>query len=165
MADIRNSTAAIPIDTRFDGFLFAVIGQSKSGMAITVMSALARLNFDPWTKAAELSALSNVAAAHKLKSLVVGLPDFIPTDSESSAIDRLVILLPDCGTVHKRAEAASFGILTNARMLIVYVTLLAVMFGAEHLWDSTKSQNQAAGLSATVPGAVPSAASQVKSDH
>ena len=42
----------------FDDFLYAAIDTDKDEMPLSVLSALARLNVDPWEEAAELSELS-----------------------------------------------------------------------------------------------------------
>jgi hypothetical protein len=41
----------------FDEFLSASIVEEKNGMALSVMSAFARRNVDPWQEAARLSQL------------------------------------------------------------------------------------------------------------
>ncbi len=43
------------VHSEFNDFLFALVGQEKSGMQLTVLSALARFGFDPWREAARLS--------------------------------------------------------------------------------------------------------------
>ena len=58
----------------FDNFLFALIGADRNHMPVSVLSALARLDVDPWEVAAELTELSKDAAAHKLASLFARLP-------------------------------------------------------------------------------------------
>ena len=131
-----NSASAIHRDTRFDEFLFTAIGEDKNGMCVTVLTALARLNFDPWKKAAELSGLSGDAARKTLGALIAKLPDLSSPRSESETIDRLVDLLP----MRQRAPAfdrtSGFDVLTNVRAFIVYVTLMGVMLGAYHLWEN-----------------------------
>jgi len=64
-------------------------------MALSVLSALARLNVDPWREAAELSELPRDAAAKRLTKLVARLPvgAWAPKDCEPIA-DRLIQLLP-----------------------------------------------------------------------
>jgi hypothetical protein len=47
----------------FDDFLYAPIGADGVEMPLSVLSALARLDVDPWTEAAELSELPKGAAA------------------------------------------------------------------------------------------------------
>ncbi len=48
-----NSNA--PLGSEFDNFLFAPIGVDKNGMVLSVVSALARLDVDPWEEAEELA--------------------------------------------------------------------------------------------------------------
>jgi hypothetical protein len=47
----------------FDDFFYAPIGADGVEMPLSVLSALARLDVDPWTEAAELSELPKGAAA------------------------------------------------------------------------------------------------------
>jgi hypothetical protein len=105
-----NSAPAIHIDTRFDLFLFAAIGENKDGMCITVLSALARLNFDPWRKAAELSRLSDDAAGSRLASLIAALPDLPAETLAPGTIDRLVNLLPMRAAAPAPRQIFGFGI-------------------------------------------------------
>jgi hypothetical protein len=59
----------------FDDFLFASVGEEKSGIELTVLSALTRLGFDPWVEAARLSDMPAAAAAHALAATIAVLPD------------------------------------------------------------------------------------------
>jgi hypothetical protein len=92
------------------------------------------------------------------------LPDFSPAGLGAGAIDRLVTLLPTREVAPAGAHLLGFSLPANARAIIVYVILMAVMTGAEHLWESSRLQSQAAGVHAAVPGAVLSATSQAKSN-
>jgi hypothetical protein len=58
----------------FDDFLYAPIAADGVEIPLSVLSALARLDVDPWMEAAELSELPKVAAAQRLASLVARLP-------------------------------------------------------------------------------------------
>lgn len=79
----------------FDDFLYAALNTDKDEMPLSVLSALARLNVDPWEEAAELSELAKIPAAQRLASLIVQLPGGRWTDTESRTIaDRLIELLP-----------------------------------------------------------------------
>jgi len=81
--------------SEFNDFLFAFVGEEKSGMQLTVLSALARLGFDPWREAARLSELTNEAATKALAAAIVALPEghWKASDSQSIAV-RLVNRLP-----------------------------------------------------------------------
>src|SRR5213080_1356521 len=56
--------------SEFNAFLFASVGEDKSGVELTVLSVLTRLGFDPWQEAARLSELPRETAAR--------LVDFLP---------------------------------------------------------------------------------------
>jgi len=61
--------------TEFDNFLFAPIGEESNGMLLSVLSAMAPLDIDPWQEAAKLSGLPEGAATRRLASLIAALPD------------------------------------------------------------------------------------------
>ena len=79
----------------FDSFLFAPIGEEKNGMLLSVLSALARKDIDPWREAARLSRLPRAAASDSLCAMIAALPAEVahPADPRSIA-ERLVALLP-----------------------------------------------------------------------
>jgi hypothetical protein len=78
----------------FNAFLFASLGEDKSGVELTVLSALTRLGFDPWQEAARLSELPKETAAFAL------LPEGSWKLAQMSALAaRLVDCLPRPGAV------------------------------------------------------------------
>jgi hypothetical protein len=79
----------------FGDFLYAAIAADKNEMPLTVLSALSRLDVDPWKEAAELSELPKDAATQRLASLIARLPGgrWAQTDAKAIA-DRLIELLP-----------------------------------------------------------------------
>ncbi|MEP7244469.1 MAG: hypothetical protein ABI885_12430 [Gammaproteobacteria bacterium] len=79
----------------FDDFLFAPLGQDRNGLPLSVLSALARLDRDPWEEAATLARLPADAAALQLASLLRALPaeSLVETDRGATAT-RLIALLP-----------------------------------------------------------------------
>ena len=82
----------------FNAFLFASVGEDKSGVELTVLSALTRLGFDPWQEAARLSELPRETAARTLASAFALLPEGdwkIPQMADLAA--RLVDCLPRPG--------------------------------------------------------------------
>jgi hypothetical protein len=83
------------INSEFNDFLFALVGEEKSGMQLTVLSALTRLGFDPWREAARLSELTKEAATSALAAAISALPegDWEGLNSRSIAV-RLVDRLP-----------------------------------------------------------------------
>ena len=79
----------------FGDFLYAAIAADRNEMPLTVLSALSRLDVDPWKEAAELSELPKDAATQRLASLIARLPGGRWSVADSKAIaDRLIELLP-----------------------------------------------------------------------
>jgi hypothetical protein len=79
----------------FDDFLYAPIGADGNEMPLTVLSALSRLDVDPWEEAAELSELPKDTATQRLASLIARLPDGPWAQADLKGIaDRLIELLP-----------------------------------------------------------------------
>ena len=83
----------------FDAFLYASVGEDKAGIELTVLSALARLGFDPWNEASRLADLPRAAAAQALAKSIALLPlgNWREADSPEIAA-RLVGRLPAAGT-------------------------------------------------------------------
>jgi hypothetical protein len=93
--DMKRSTTVLSRATEFDAFLFAPIGEEKNGMLLSVLSALARLDLDPWREAADLTRMPKDSAKRRLASLIEALPGEPPTRPEAVTISaRLIALLP-----------------------------------------------------------------------
>ena len=58
----------------FNDFLFAPIGAERNGGYLSVVSALARLDLDPWAEAAKLAKLPVEVATQKLSILLQEVP-------------------------------------------------------------------------------------------
>jgi len=118
------------LGTEFNDFLFASIGVDASGNALTVVSALARLDLDPWTEAANLARLPGSIATQKLAAMVSRFPEIplVRVDSVKIAA-RLTALLPGRmrGAIPASARA---GLVLHpaARALMGPRVLLSVMF-------------------------------------
>jgi predicted RNase H-like HicB family nuclease len=154
----RSASASIE-RPRFDEFLFAPIGYERNGMLLSVLSALARLDVDPWREAASLAQMSNEAAATRMTSLIAALPDGPSTCSDPAAIaDRLVALLPRQGlsksipsSAPLRAHAAN-----NSRF-VIFIALMVFLLGAQFLLRTFQSpaQSESARSPASVAAAPP----------
>jgi len=57
----------------FDRFLYASVGDDNNGMPLTVLSALARMDIDPWEEASKLTQLPPESAVMQLASLLGAL--------------------------------------------------------------------------------------------
>jgi hypothetical protein len=75
MAKITHSRSACLLGPEFDDFLFAPICEEKNGMLLRVVSALARLDLDPWQETTSLACLPEGKAVERLAGLIAALPD------------------------------------------------------------------------------------------
>ena len=83
------------LGSEFDDFLFASIGDDRNDMPLSVLSALARLDIDPWQEADKLSQLPGETAIQRLASLIAALPDWPSMQLDPGTIAaRLIGLLP-----------------------------------------------------------------------
>jgi len=84
--------------SEFNPFLFASVGEDEAGVDITVLSALARLGFDPWGEAARLADLPKEAATQALTATIALLPlgNWKAADVRDIAV-RLIDSLPRRG--------------------------------------------------------------------
>ena len=86
-------------------FLFASVGDQQNGMPLNVVSALTRLDVDPWGEAARLAALPKGLAAEALEPLIAQLPILRRQQSDNRAISqRLAELLPDVRQAPRRSR-------------------------------------------------------------
>jgi len=89
-------TASIPpLGTEFNDFLFALVGEDRNGMPLSVVSVLARMDVDPWVEAASLADLPVETAVRKLASWLDALSDpALKATSPDTRAVRLIALLP-----------------------------------------------------------------------
>lgn len=99
-----------PDGTGYDPFLQAELGEDRTGTAVTVLSALARLGLEPWTEARELTLLGRDAAEMRLKAHLAAISDIPALGSASGNVaKKLVSLLPKRASPRaaERAEATA----------------------------------------------------------
>ncbi|MEM7530378.1 MAG: hypothetical protein AAF416_22515 [Pseudomonadota bacterium] len=85
-----------PNNRALEPFLYAFVGDDRNGASVTVLSALARLNLEPWQEAARLSASGQVAATARLVQLLSRFHDVPALARTREAVaNELVFLLPD----------------------------------------------------------------------
>jgi hypothetical protein len=86
------------LGAEFNDFLFAQICEDANGAPLSVVSALARLDIDPWAEATALTLLPLDAATQRLALLFSQLPGGSPSLSVSgTATTDLIALLPHRG--------------------------------------------------------------------
>ena len=81
--------------SQYNDFLFAPVGQERTGQELTALTLLTRLDIDPWLEAARLSDLPKAAAARAFAATIERLPqeDRRGWDAEAIA-QRVVACLP-----------------------------------------------------------------------
>jgi len=120
-----------PARTDFDEFLYASVGADSSGNPVTLLSALARLNVDPWEEAANLARLSIESATQRLAALLAALPNGPPSGESVTTATRLVGFLQrtpaakgDSSAVPPRGTAAPSGKFNPANYYLFALILL-----------------------------------------
>lgn len=95
MVEMTHSPSTTSLGLAYNAFLFALIEDDSGGTPLSTVSALARLDIDPWREAAELAALPADAATQRLATLLGRLPGRLNglLDAGATAV-RLVALLP-----------------------------------------------------------------------
>lgn len=113
--------------SRFNAFLFASIGTEGNGMTLSVVSALARLEIDPWQEAARLAELPKDLAAAALDGLIRRLPagGWNPAEIRNIAA-RLIELLPRSDAVARSAEARSGDRKTARPPAVIWLVVVAL---------------------------------------
>jgi hypothetical protein len=108
-------------------FLQALVYAEPHGMELSVLSALARLQLDPWEQAAALASLPSEAAARQLESLLSVLPDWLaPGHDGKLTAARLVALLPG-SRVSATAEPMAGGLPAPATQAPHYLWIFALV--------------------------------------
>ncbi len=145
------------LDTEFGDFLFATIGNERTGMPLSVLSAFTRLGLDPWLEAARLSDLPKDFAIATLSGMIARLPVGRWELSETRGIAvRLVEFLPQRGSA-ARADSAKADAIKSARIPAVW--LIVVALGAVAVLGMAASSQLpwvSGHASRSIPGAHPS---------
>jgi hypothetical protein len=124
---VHNRPSVSTLTPQYDDFLFAQICEDANGMRLSVLSALARMNVDPWDEATRLAAMPKAVAERTLISTIdlVSGRNWHPSESAIIAA-RLVQLLPPRG--EGAAIAATQMEIANARALRARYWLVWVGF-------------------------------------
>jgi hypothetical protein len=122
--------------SEYNAFLFASVGEEKIGLPLTVLTALTRLDIDPWREAARLSDLSRETAARALAAVIARLPEGNWKASDSPEIAaRLVCCLPERSVPavpspeaeRPKAEKTKSGVAIGLVWVVLAVTLFFVV--------------------------------------
>jgi hypothetical protein len=145
-------------DHSFDPFLYADIGEERNGMFLSVLSALARLDLDPWFEAAVLNRLPAPAATQRLTSLLSSLPNAQLKVPTPATVMRLVGLLPRAA-VREAPWPPDGAVAPKPKMpwpavaliVVVFAMMFAEQYAARHAPEGSGVVSPA--TSVTNPGA------------
>jgi len=100
----RESPLETEVTRDYGAFLFADVWVEPSGMSLSVNSALARLNLDPWREAGRLASMERTPAALVLSRAIARSLNR-PASADVPAIAaRLINLLPDRAAARAAAD-------------------------------------------------------------
>ena len=126
-------------------------------MLLSVISALARLDIDPWREAARLAQLQEAAATKRLASMIARLADGSEMYRDPPTIAaRLVVLLPRGASSNGPSVKKPSGVSapTNWRMFISMIVInavfAAILLGAQSMMANNHTPPQTAKTSAPV---------------
>jgi hypothetical protein len=146
------SASVSRLGSEFDDFLFAPIGEDRNGILLSVLSALARLDIDPWQEAAKLAGLPGATATQRLASLIAELPDEPASHPDPATIAaRLIALLPCPASPTDRSRAALRGAeaANHPRAVIyMYVIFMVCALGAQWMAASRQPPAQVGNVQA-----------------
>jgi hypothetical protein len=95
MTDAKKKQPVAFLGTDFNNFLFASIGIDRTGGQLSVVSALGRLDMDPWEAAEKLSRLPGESATQELITWMSRFPELVSGfEDRTTTAKRLVALLP-----------------------------------------------------------------------
>jgi hypothetical protein len=130
------------VSAEFNDFLYAPIGAEDSTMTLSVLSALSRLNVDPWAEAAQLSALPKDIAAQRLASLIARLPGGRWAQADCAPIAKRLILPQGLAKVRSAPLALHLPLITHStglRILACAALALTVLLVAARNEPSSRN--------------------------
>ena len=163
---MAHSASLLNSKSEFDQFLFAPVGEDKKGTIVSVLTAFARLDFDPWQKAADFVSLPRDVANTKLAAMIATLPGMSPPGSEPAAVAaRLVTLLPSSARSAGHAQpiigsrsmlgAIQAANLRLPRRTVLIILMMAMWVVAQIVWVGQPSQPSGSDPSKTSDTAGP----------
>jgi hypothetical protein len=141
------------LSSEFDDFLFAPIGEDRNGMALNMLSALARSDLDPWDEAARLSEVPEKYAKARLAALIAALPGrpLIPAGCAGAAAQAVARLPRRAVPSVELPKAPRRFALAQHSWPIICAVLMILALGAQ--WVAVSDQAAAKGSGHAVPAA------------
>lgn len=153
------------LSASYDDFLFAPVCEEANGMRLSVLSALARMNVDPWEEARRLAAMPKAIAEKTLLSALDRVSGRSWKSPEAAAIAaRLVQLLPHPGATGSStapiAANAAAGPKGRSRLKAYWWVWLALSIAMsfmmmQHQGNTTTGDVITSTPGATIPSSIP----------
>lgn len=151
------------VGREFDQFLYASVGDDHNGMPLTVLSALARMDVDPWEEAAKLTQLPQERAVTQLAGLLDSLRNTRPLSVDPARIAASLIALlprprdPAPLTLKALAQAAPTRHTVTVSSLLSILTYLILMLYGHWLLGTVQAPPIEASPTSTAASDSPSA--------
>jgi hypothetical protein len=151
--DMTRSASVAAVESEFNFFLFAIIGEDRNDTPLSVLSTLARLDIDPWQEAAELARLPREAATQRLAKSIAALADGPSAHLEHGKIAAgLIALLPHqaCSELCSVETLPDGDTVTKFRFgMYMFAILVIIMMAAQWIVTTfqTPAQIDSAGTS------------------
>jgi hypothetical protein len=157
------------VDLEYEEFLYAQLGEEANGMQLSVLSALARQNMDPWEIAQRLSSLPREQALPLLTPLLACIPSGAEgLNAPEDIAARLIALLPSSRAAARNpgasgprpASATPVPNIEKLRLIVAFALLLLMSQWLITGWLS-KPKNEtplSPAAAAVAPAGDPSAA-------
>ena len=164
---MANPASVANLGSEFDAFLFAPIGEEKNGMLLSVVSALARLNIDPWQEAANLATLAGGDCNAETDFIDRSTPRCSAAAARTGADSRTPDCAPASGdSLHCQAIAAAARRhrgeqIPGPRLAILF----AIMLGSQWIAASLQPPAPAANVQAPTSGVTPASKPSPPSVH
>jgi hypothetical protein len=145
VVEMPRSVSFAQTRSQFDAFLYAPVEEDNNGGFLSVLSALARSDLDPWTEAGILSRMAPENAIQRLAFLISTLPGTTLADVNSRTIAaRLIALLPNAASFNLiPRETAPHApvplILTPLYLILITAVLLAFAFARQDIEASRQA--------------------------
>jgi hypothetical protein len=159
--EAMRAAAIAPQGAEFHNFLYAPIYNDREGMTLSVLSAIARQDVDPWTEAARLSQLPRELAVNQIIDMLDALPRrTLGWFDRLEVADRLFALLPRSPSLGLGARLRppsteeknpAKGFTLNWHFLIIYIgAMLLINWAIAQIHARTAAPSESASPSAIV---------------
>jgi hypothetical protein len=163
---LTSPTSVSQFRSEFDAFLYASVEDRSDGPLLSVLSALARLDIDPWQEAATLARMSQDKAVCRMAALIETLPGEPSAHMNAKTVaTRLVALLPrqivisvgSLGTTSIPGNSANIRFILA--LLLLNAMFMALSFGSHYFGGAPPPATPANNVHSSVIGKIDPAAS------